>query len=777
MEGAIQAYPDSLHLLPRTVKNGKTMLVDGTDWTQGFFPGTLWNMYRLTGDEKWRIAAENYTEPLEGLKDMTGTHNLGFLLNCSFGRGYELTANQQYKKILIEGARTLIKRYNPNIGAIKSWDFAWDYPVIIDNMMNLELLFTATKITGDSTFQKIALDHANTTMKNHYRDDFSSYHVVDYDSISGKAVWKSTHQGQSDVSAWARGQAWGLYGYTLAFRETGNVAYLDFAKNIADYILRNPDLQKDKILNEPRDASAAAILCSAFLELYTFTNDKRHLDIATEILQTLSSKAYLENGGGNHHFLLKHSVGHRPKQSEVDVPINYADYYYTEALVRYSGIKSLEKIGKSKVRTADGYKGIWFELGQPYPYGDKYSGGLGTYTAKHRPLAKYSSEANKTFFVYGGTTKATEKHLLCMIGAYDRTTNTLDKPVVVFDKMGVDDPHDNPSIFLDDKGYIWVFVSGRNTNRKGFKFRSNVPLSIEKGFRQITEEVMTYPQPLYLPEKGFFHFFTKYSGIRELYYETSEDGMTWTDDKKLAGIKEPGAEFSGHYQVSGILGDRMVTFFNRHPNGDVDKRTDLYYLETRDFGKTWQDASGKKLSVPLSTMEPGRIVDYASEDRNVYLKDVNFDKSGNPLCLYLTSKSHKPGPDGGDREWKIAQWKNKVWEIKSVTVSDHNYDMGSLYIDGDAWKVIAPIGSGPQPNQTGGEVEQWESNDAGETWKMAKAITSGSRFNQSYVRRPDAADKAFFAFWADGDPEEFSQSRLYFMDSDGHVRQMPYYMN
>ncbi|HET8736492.1 MAG TPA: BNR-4 repeat-containing protein [Pricia sp.] len=179
-------------------------------------------------------------------------------------------------------------------------------------------------------------------------------------------------------------------------------------------------------------------------------------------------------------------------------------------------------------------------------------------------------------------------------------------------------------------------------------------------------------------------------------HATSSDGNTWRDDKKLAGIKEPGTEFSGHYQVSGILGNRIVTFFNRHPNGDVDKRTDLYYLETSDFGKTWQDAAGKQLNVPLSEVDPGRIIDYAAQSRNVYLKDVNFDKFGNPLCLYLTSKSHKPGPEGGDREWKIAQWKNGDWVIRSVTTSDHNYDMGSLYIDGDLWKVVAPIGRGPQ---------------------------------------------------------------------------------
>jgi hypothetical protein len=187
-------------------------------------------------------------------------------------------------------------------------------------------------------------------------------------------------------------------------------------------------------------------------------------------------------------------------------------------------------------RKIQGYKGIWFELNQKYPpWGDKYSGGLGTYTAKHIPLAIYSQEADKTFFVYGGTTAPKETHLLCMIGYYDHKQKIVPKPTVVFDKRGVNDPHDNPSLLIDPEGYLWVFVSGRGSSRPGYKLRSHQPYQIDS-FELISEEEMTYPQPWYIEGEGMIHLFTKYTGIRELYYETSRDGYNWSDDRKLDGI-------------------------------------------------------------------------------------------------------------------------------------------------------------------------------------------------------------------------------------------------
>jgi hypothetical protein len=425
----------------------------------------------------------------------------------------------------------------------------------------------------------------------------------------------------------------------------------------------------------------------------------------------------------------------------------------------------------------DGYKGIWFTLGQPSEYGDKYSGGLGTYTAKHRPLAIYAPEVKKTFFVYGGTTSADEKHLLCMISYYDHKKKRVPKPTVVYDKIEVDDPHDDPSLAIDKEGYLWVFVSGRGKSRPGFKYRSERPFDITS-FSQITEEEMTYPQPLYDDQQGFFHFFTKYTGVRELYFETSKDGMNWTDDQKLAGIIEEGATKSGHYQVSGKNGNLICTFFNRHPDGNVDRRTDLYYAQTDDFGSTWTTIEGEKLELPLTTVECGaRLIDYASQGKNVYMKDMAFDDNGYPVCLYITSGGHKPGPENDPREWRVTYFDGTGWQTSVVCQSDHNYDMGSLYIDGDKWNVIGPTEEGPQKYQTGGEVALWESRDSGQSWKLKKMVTNHSQNNHSYVRRPVSAKKPFYAFWADGDPTGFSKSFLYFSDARGkRVYQLPYEM-
>src|SRR5512138_1381702 len=242
--------------------------------------------------------------------------------------------------------------------------------------------------------------------------------------------------------------------------------------------------------------------------------------------------------------------------------------------------------------TANGYKGIWFTLGQFSEYGDKYSGGLGTYTADHIPVAIYSPNVNKTFFVYGGTTKPDERHLLIMISYYDHKTGMVPKPVIVYDKMGVNDPHDDAALSIDDNGYIWVFVSGRSTLRKGLLFRSIKPYSIDS-FEKIMDRNMTYPQPWYIPGKGFFYLFTKYTKGRELYWSNSNDGKIWTADSKLAGM-------GGHYQVTNMTGNKLVSVFNYHPGGDVDKRTNIYAVQTDDFGKTWKTIDGRLIKTPLT---------------------------------------------------------------------------------------------------------------------------------------------------------------------------------
>lgn len=424
----------------------------------------------------------------------------------------------------------------------------------------------------------------------------------------------------------------------------------------------------------------------------------------------------------------------------------------------------------------DGYKGIWFTLNQFSAYGDKYSGGLGTYTAHHMPMALYAQEVDKTFFVYGGTTGKGDRHLLCMIGSFDHKSKTVSRPVVVHDKEGVDDPHDNPSILLDGDGYIWVFVSGRGNSRKGYKYKSSEPYRIDS-FKRVTEEVMTYPQPMFIEGEGYFHFFTKYTGVRELYFETSKDGKQWSEDVKLAGIKKPRYAKSGHYQVSNHEGNRIVTFFNWHPDGNVDKRTNVYFVQTSDFGRTFETVKGEKLSLPLEEIgSPARIVDYEKREKNVYLCDAAFDQQGNPMCLYVISNGHEPGPQNGVREWRIVAWNGETWVDRLVCHSDHNYDMGSLFIDETAWRVIGPTGGGPQLHGSGGEIIIWESTDNGSSWKPAVQVTSNSERNHNYVRRVVNGKSPFLYFWADGNPYAFSPSFLYAGDEKGRVWKLPYEM-
>ena len=419
---------------------------------------------------------------------------------------------------------------------------------------------------------------------------------------------------------------------------------------------------------------------------------------------------------------------------------------------------------------ADGYRGIWFKLGQFSEYGDKYSGGLGTYTADHIPIAIYSAAVNKTFFVYGGTIKD-QRHLLIMASYYDHATGQVPRPTLVLDKEGVNDPHDNAALALDAQGYIWVFVSGRATARPGWKFRSKRPYSVED-FEFIRQDEMTYPQPRFIPGFGFFNLFTKYTNGRELYWETSTNGINWSAHQKLAGI-------GGHYQVSNVRSDGLVaSFFNRHPGGDVDKRTDLYYLQTTNYGVTWTTASGLPVTVPLTTTNnPARVMDYASLGELMYTCDLNFDTNGNPVLLYVVSHNYAPGPAGDPRTWTIARWTGSQWVVSAVCQSDHNYDMGSLYIQPDRWLIIGPTQNGPQLWQAGGEMALWSSRDLGQTWTMLRQITTNSVYNHTYARRPLNAKDPFFAFWADGDPTQFTPSRLYFGSSDGtHVWQLPYDM-
>jgi hypothetical protein len=340
---------------PRTTnEQGELKTTGSGSWTSGFYPGICWYLYEYTGNEQFKTEAMKKSFLLEKEKFNTGTHDLGFMLYCSFGNGYRLTGNNNFKEILIRGANSLISRYDPDVGCIKSWDWSdkWEYPVIIDNMMNLEMLFWASQVTENNKFKDIAVNHADKTIAHHYRPDYSSYHVVDYNPENGKVEKRNTHQGYSDESSWARGQSWGLYGYVMSYRMTGKKRYLEQAKNIADFLLSHRNLPEDKvpywdfdapkIPNAKRDASAGAIMASALLELQRYVDQdlkKHYIKNAQKMLNSLSGEKYKALSGENANFVLKHSVGSLPGESEIDVPLIYADYYYIEALIRYLHIQ------------------------------------------------------------------------------------------------------------------------------------------------------------------------------------------------------------------------------------------------------------------------------------------------------------------------------------------------------------------------------------------------------------------------------------------------------
>ena len=344
-----EALKDKKDALPRTFEKGRLQTIRYDHWVSGFFPGVLWMLYENNNDEKLRRYAEMYTDRVEPAKRVTNTHDLGFMLYCSFGQGYRLTGNKHYLDVISEGTQSLLTRWNDKLGVIKSWESGpkWQYPVIIDNMMNLEMLCFMTRETGDRSYERIAERHANTTMKNHFREDYSTFHVVSYDTITGQPHAKNTHQGYADGSSWSRGQAWGLYGYTMMYRETLNPRYLKQAQEIGKFLMNHPRLPKDKvpywdydapdIPNAKRDASAAAVMASALIELSQLDPSElapQWLALAEQQLRTLSSPAYLAEEGQQGGFIIKHGVGHHQAGAEIDVPLTYGDYYYVEALMR-----------------------------------------------------------------------------------------------------------------------------------------------------------------------------------------------------------------------------------------------------------------------------------------------------------------------------------------------------------------------------------------------------------------------------------------------------------
>ena len=339
--------------IPKTIdKLGRMVYIPIDDWCSGFFPGSLCYLYQLTNDKSWFLQSKRFTEALDSIQYLTWHHDVGFMIGSSYLNIYRLSPNKAYKKAIIQTAKSLCTRFRKKAGVIQSWNVdrgwqskrGWTCPVIIDNMMNLELLFEATRLSGDSTYWKVAVSHANKTLENQFRKDGSCYHVVDYDPNNGAVLHRQTAQGYADNSAWARGQAWAVYGYTVCYRYTHDRKYLDQAVKTLNFVMQNPNLPNDlipywdfdapNIPNEPRDVSSAACIASALYEMNNYLPDNGYTSLADRIIRSLSSPEYRAPLGKNGCFLLMHSVGSIPHNNEIDVPLNYADYYFLEALTR-----------------------------------------------------------------------------------------------------------------------------------------------------------------------------------------------------------------------------------------------------------------------------------------------------------------------------------------------------------------------------------------------------------------------------------------------------------
>lgn len=339
--------------IPKTIdKLGRMVYIPIDDWCSGFFPGSLCYLYQLTNDKSWLLQSKRFTEALDSIQYLTWHHDVGFMIGSSYLNIYRLNPNKAYKKAIIQTAKSLCTRFRKKAGVIQSWNVdrgwqskrGWTCPVIIDNMMNLELLFEATRLSGDSTYWKVAVSHANKTLENQFRKDGSCYHVVDYAPNNGAVLHRQTAQGYADNSAWARGQAWAVYGYTVCYRYTHDPKYLDQAVKTLNFVMQNPNLPEDlipywdfdapNIPNEPRDVSSAACIASALYEMNNYLPDNGYTSLADRIIRSLSSPEYRAPLGKNGCFLLMHSVGSIPHNNEIDVPLNYADYYFLEALTR-----------------------------------------------------------------------------------------------------------------------------------------------------------------------------------------------------------------------------------------------------------------------------------------------------------------------------------------------------------------------------------------------------------------------------------------------------------
>lgn len=428
---------------------------------------------------------------------------------------------------------------------------------------------------------------------------------------------------------------------------------------------------------------------------------------------------------------------------------------------------------------ADGFKGIWYmnqASNDEYVY--KYSGGLATYPANHRPFAIYCKAVDKTFFCFGGTDD-TNSTLYHNVSYYDHRSGKVARPTILLDK-NTTDAHDNPVISVDDKGFVWIFSTSHGITRPSYIHKSKRAYDISE-FETIhpTEVIdgreqpftnFSYFQVYHVKGKGFIAMFTKYDkGNRVIGFNTSRDGVRWNEWKVIAYIDK------GHYQVSAEADGKVCIAFDYHPQAKgLNYRTNLYYLESSDFGRSWKTRSGEEVSLPLTQINnPALVHDFTTPGLNCYLLDIALNSKAEPAIMVVTSRGYQPGPENAPRQWRLFQYRN-AWEHSIVTTSDNNYDMGSIYFESPTEiKVIAPAIQGPQKYNPGGEVAIWASQDGGKSWQLERQLTKDSPRNHTYVRRPINAHPDFYAIWADGHGRQPSVSYLYFSNKSGTTFRLP----
>jgi hypothetical protein len=423
---------------------------------------------------------------------------------------------------------------------------------------------------------------------------------------------------------------------------------------------------------------------------------------------------------------------------------------------------------------ADGYHGIWYAGGElPGEYRYQFSGGLATFSPQHVPMAFYAAKADKTFFVYGGMPAdghriEENRRLLIVVSCFDHKTGMVPRPRILLDRQ-TDTPFENPTLAMDPEGYLWVFVGCHGTARPSYVFRSSEPYSIDS-FSQVAETEFSMPQPWHVEGQGFVLLHTAYDGpVSRLCAMTSRDGASWSQPAVLASIE------AGHDHVSWRYKNKIGVAFDYCPKqGANNARTNLYYIETRDAGKTWVNAKGEKLDLPLTAVDNKALVrSYETSRRLTYVKDVTFDTRGNPIILFLLAKGYRPGPLSGPRIWTTARWRGRDWEFAGVIRSDNSLEAGCLLFERmDRWWMIAPTDKGAAPFYLGGEVVAWFSRDQGASWARW-TLTEKSEFNHTGVHRPVDASPGFWVFWADGDARQPSESRLYVADREGIVYRLP----